>query len=142
MKKFVLLLSIIAFVFTSCEGPTGPMGPPGEEILPYNEVFTIRSQDWKHESTGRYASLYSCLVDIEIGDNAYEEGFVNVYFYQNNNGFEVQTPLPYWIQNTDGPNTWLEGYNFDFDAGTVVFYADWKNGERPPTCKFRVAVAP
>lgn len=142
MKKFILLLSLFTLTFISCEGPAGPMGRPGEDITFFVDEFTITPQDWVLESTGRYASLYSCIVDIEIGDYAYNDGMVNVYMFQTNDGNEVQSQLPYWIQYTEGNNTWLEGFNFDFDAGTVAFYADWKNGERPPTCTFRVVVAP
>ena len=77
-------------------------------------------------------------------EEAYERGLVNVYMFQwsTSGNSEVQTPLPYWIQHTDGSNTWLEGYNYDFDKGTVAFYAEYRNGEIPPECSFRIVVAP
>ena len=146
MKKILFLLSTVILLFASCEGPAGPMGPPGDpaDLAFHIENFTIRSSDWNHVSTGRYTSLYERIKDVDVTEKAYENGMVNVYMFQWNevSESEVQTPLPYWIQHTDGSNTWLEGYNFDFDAGTVAFYVECKNGTTPPECQFRVVVAP
>ena len=143
MKKYVLLvLSLLTLMFASCEGPMGPPGEPGEGFIPYVKFFEIKSQDWQNYATDEYVSFYKYVVDMDIGDRAYNNGFVNVYLFQTDEGQEIQTPLPYWIQHTDRGNTWLEGYNFDFDRKTIAFYADCKRGQRPPACKFRVVVAP
>ena len=142
MKKLVLLVSLFAFAFTSCEGPMGPPGRPGEDVEFYVGNFTINPQEWKVIGTGKYVTFYKHVVNLDIGDYAYEKGLVNVYIFQDDDGNEIQSQLPYWVQYTEGENTWLEGYNFDFDAGTIAFYADWQRGERPPVCNFRVVVAP
>ena len=143
MKKHVLiLLSFWALAFVSCEGPIGPPGDSGEGFIPYVKRFEVKSQDWQNFGTDEYVSFYKYIFDIDIGDNAYNNGFVNVYIFQNDDGNEIQTQLPYWMQYTDRGNTWLEGYNFDFDRKTIAFYADCKKGQRPPTCEFRVVVAP
>ena len=120
----------------------GPPGDPAEGFLPYVKFFTVKSQDWQYLDMDEYVSFYKYIVDMDIGDYAYNNGFVNVYMFQSDEGNEVQTPLPFWVQYTDRGNTWLQGYNFDFDRTTICFYADCKRGQRPPTCEFRVVVAP
>jgi len=143
MKKHLLLLiTFITLTLASCEGPMGPPGEPGDGFRPYVRNFKILSLDWQQYDTDEYVSFYKYVFDIDIGNLAYNEGFVNVYMYQSDDGNEVQTPLPLWIQYTDRGNTWLEGYNFDFDRTTIAFYADVKKGQRPPTSDFRVVVAP
>ena len=139
-KRVFLLLSLLALAFVSCEGP---IGPPGEGFVPYVRYFEVKSQDWQLYDSDDYVSYYkSSPVEIDIGNEGYNDGIVNVYLFQTDDGSEIQTPLPYWIQYTDRGNRWLEGYNFDFDRETVVFYADCQRGQRPPTCQFRVVVAP
>ena len=143
MKKHLLLIiTFLTLIFESCEGPMGPPGVSGEDFLPYVRYFTIRAQDWQQFDTDEYVSFYKYVVDIDIGDHAYNNGFVSVYMFQSDEGNEVQTPLPLWIQYTDRGNTWLEGYNFDFDRASICFYADVKRGQRPPASEFRVVIAP
>jgi hypothetical protein len=122
----------------------GPKGDPGLDMAYHVENFTIEPSDWKRLSVGRYATLYECIKDVAVQEKAYENGLVSVYMFQWNDASnsEVQTPLPYWTQHTDGNNTWLEGYNYDFDKGSVAFYAECGNGANPPKCSFRVVVAP
>ena len=144
MKKHVtVLLSLWTLAFASCEGPMGPPGEPGEGFVPYVERFVILPHKWEPCGSNDYVNFYrSEPFPIDIGNNAYNNGFVNVYLFQLDAGNEIQTQLPYWVQYTDRGNTWLEGYNFDFDRGTIVFYADCRKGQLPPTCEFRVVVAP
>ena len=141
-KRVFLLLNLLALAFVSCEGPIGPPGEPGEGFVPFVRYFEVKSQEWQLYDSDDYVSYYKCLVKMDIGDKAYNDGIVNVYLFQTDNGSEIQTPLPYWIQYTDRGNRWLEGYNFDFDRETIVFYADCQRGQRPPACEFRVVVAP
>ncbi|MDR1381785.1 MAG: hypothetical protein LBJ47_09960 [Tannerella sp.] len=145
MKKVLFLLSAAMMMLSvSCEGPMGPPGEPGLDLAFHVENVTVRSGEWARVSEGRYATLYECIKDVDVRTEAYERGMVNVYMFQWNDASnsEVQTQLPYWIQHTDGGNTWLEGYNFDFDEGTVAFYVECRNGTNPPECEFRVVVAP
>jgi hypothetical protein len=144
MKKNLFLLSIMIFAFASCEGPAGRDGLDGESIGFYVENIHVRSQDWTRVRTDRYTTLYQYVANVDVREDAYENGIVNAYLFQWNDASnsEVQTQLPYWIQHTDGANTWLEGYNFDFDKGTVAFFVEWQNGVNPPESYFRVVVAP
>jgi hypothetical protein len=142
MKKFLLIFAAVLLLFASCEGPAGHDGLDGNDFEFYVENFTVRSGDWKYVSEGRYTTLYQCIVKVEIGGKAYEDGIVEVYMFQTDNGSEVQTPLPYWMQHTVGENTWLEGYNYDFDDESVAFYAEVEKGTIPLPCYFRVVIAP
>ena len=144
MKKNVLLLTLLMLVFVSCEGPMGPPGEPGGmgDFVPYVKYYEVKSNEWQNYATNEYVSFYKYVVDMDIGDKAYNYGFVSVYLFQWEEGNEIQTSLPYWEQHIDRGNTWLEGYNFDFDRTTIAFYADCRRGQRPPTCEFRVVVAP
>jgi len=148
MKK-ILLLSAVIMLFASCEGPAGRDGFDGLngkdcECSKHIANFVIKQQDWKRVSVGRYVTLYECIKDVDIREDAYEDGVVFAFMFQwdEKNKSEVQTPLPHWTQHTDGDNTWLEGFNYDFDHGTVAFYAECRNGTNPPECDFRVFVAP
>ena len=146
MKKHgFLVLSLLLLAFVSCEGPMGPpglKGKDGEDFIPYVEKFTVRSQDWQNYDSDDDVSYYKYIFDMDIGDRAYNNGLVMVYLFQMDDGNEIQTPLPFWMQYTERGSKWLEGYNFDFDRGTIAFYADCRRGQRPPTCEFRVVVAP
>ena len=142
MKKILFLLVTSVMVLTSCEGPAGRDGLDGKDFEFYYDYFTIKSQDWDRVSVGQYATLYEYVVDIKIGHDAYEKGLVLVYMFQWEGNNEVKTPLPHWVQHSQGNNTWLEGYNYDFDAGTIKFYAECRNGTNPPECEFHVVVAP
>jgi hypothetical protein len=147
MKKFSIMFATAILLFASCEGPAGRDGLDGRDGASfefYVKNFTVVSRDWVYLSSGRYTDMYEYVVDIDVKKQAYEYGTVSVYMYQLNtaSNSEVQTPLPYWTQHTAGENTWLEGYNFDFDEGTVAFYAEVEKGTYPPTSLFRIVIAP
>ena len=146
MKKILFLLSAAIMLFASCEGPAGRDGYDGEDGKDFsfhNAYFTIESRDWERVSVGRYATLYKCVRDVDIREEAYERGMVLASIFQwDENDNEVKTLLPFWVQHTDGDNTWLEGYYYDYDHGTVAFYVECRNGTTPPRCEFHVFVAP
>jgi len=144
MKKFLLIFAAALLSFVSCEGPAGHDGLDGDDFGFYVEIFTVRSQDWEYVSTERFTTLYQYIADVDVREEAYEDGIVEVYMFQWNTASdsEVQTPLPYWTQHTAGENTWLEGYNYDFDKKTVAFYAEVEKGTNPPTSSFRIVIAP
>ncbi len=144
MKKILLLLSLVVVLLASCEGPAGRDGMDGKdaEMSFFVKNFSVRANDWTLTGAGKYVSYYECIVEVDISTEAYNQGMVNVYIYPFPDE-DVQAPLPYWVQHTEGDNTWLEGYNYDFDSGTIKFYLDWRNGESLPAISdFRVVVAP
>ncbi|MDR3194934.1 MAG: hypothetical protein LBT76_06565 [Tannerella sp.] len=138
MKKYFVLLSLMAFVLTSCEGPMGPPGEPGGGMETY--YFTVTPRDWKLLGGTQDVSFYQCIKDLDIGSYIYENGTVSAYMYQMEDQTEVQTPLPYIIPHTDGSVRWNEQYTFDFEQGTVSFYVDYIKGETPPAKEFRVVL--
>ena len=142
MKKLLFLFSAMILLFASCEGPAGRDGFDGRDLEIRNAYFTIKSQDWERVDIGTYATLYKCMKNVNIGKEAYERGIVIVSLFQWDGDFEVKTPLPFWTQHTEGNNTWLEGYNYDYDQGTVVFYVECRNRTTPPECEFHVAITP
>ncbi|MDR0573471.1 MAG: hypothetical protein LBG96_05485 [Tannerella sp.] len=144
MKRILFLLSAAIMLFASCEGPAGRDGVDGRdgEMSFFVENFRVYANNWIHTGTGKYVSYYEYIAKIDIRDEAYAKGMVNVYIYPFPDE-NVQAPLPYWVQYTAGDNTWLEGYNYDFDSGTIKFYLDWSNGKSlPAITDFRVVVAP
>jgi hypothetical protein len=143
MKKFSVMFATAILLFVSCEGPAGRDGIDGASIEFYVENFTVRSQDWIYVSTGKYTVMYQYIANVDVRYQAYDDGIVSVYMYQEDEEHnEVQSPLPYWTQHTVGENTWLEGYNYDFDERTVAFYAEVEKGTNPPTSSFRIVIAP
>jgi hypothetical protein len=138
MKKYLVLWSLVALVFTSCEGP---VGPPGESVALETSYYTITSRDWELLDGGaQNVSFYRCIRDLNVGDYIYDYGDVSVFMYLMDNNSEVQAPLPYSIPHTDGGVSWNEQYTFDFDRGTISFYADYIKGETPPEQEFRVVL--
>ena len=63
------------------------------------------------------------------------------------NGSKVYTPMPYNLprgeRSGNRENLWNEVYTFDLQAGSIAYYAyysDFKTGNRPPTCTFRIVI--
>ncbi|MDR2384930.1 MAG: hypothetical protein LBD80_04610 [Tannerella sp.] len=142
MKKLSITISLLSLL--SCEGPAGRDGIDGQDFKFYVQNFTVYSQDWKYVSTGGYTTLYQYIAEVDVKKEAYNYGIVEVYMFQwdTGNDSEVQTPLPYWTQHTADGNTWLEGFNYDFDEKTIAFFVEVRNGTNPPTSKFKIVIAP
>lgn len=149
MKRFVLLLSIIVFALTSCEGPAGPMGPEGEGMKWFVETYTIRENQWELvNGVDELDSYFRAEVKIpDLTNFVYEDGNVFCYMFQTVGGVEVQTLLPFTVPYGDGPindeHLWTETYACDFSPGYVVFYvnySDFYTNNRPPTTSFRVVL--
>jgi len=68
--------------------------------------------------------------------------------FQNINGTEVQTPLPFTVPLGEEGNggkdiLWTETVSFDFSPGRVTFYvnySDFVTRVRPGTITFRVVL--
>ncbi|MDR1675795.1 MAG: hypothetical protein LBR86_04940 [Tannerella sp.] len=140
MKKFFCLFVIMTFALVACEGPMGPAGEPGESVNLETYYYTVASRDWKEIGGAGDLTFYQYIVDLDIGKRIYDRGDVSAFMYLVDDGNEVQAPLPYSIPHTDGGLRWTEHYTFDFDQGTVSFYADYLRGENPPSQEFRVVL--
>jgi hypothetical protein len=148
MKKVLLLLSVIMFA-TSCQGPPGRDGLDGVETYWYVKVYTVNSNQWQLVGgVDQLNSYYKAeLIIPELTRKIYEDGNIFCYMFQNQDGIEVQTLLPYHIpfgENTNGNEyLWSETYAYDFTPGSVMLYvnySDFYTGNRPPTVSFRVVL--
>jgi hypothetical protein len=140
MKKYLCLFVFAALILVACEGPMGDPGLPGEGLKLETYYFTVASRDWKAIGEAGEITFYQYIKDLDIGNSIYERGNVSVFIYLADDGNEVQSPLPYSIPHTDGGVRWTEHYSFDFDLGTMSFYADYLRGETPPPQEFRVVL--
>ena len=143
MKKLLFLLSVTAWLFVSCEGPSGK---DGLEAYWFVDDYLIRANEW--QLVGRVDDLnsyYRASISINaLNRNIYEDGNVFCYMYQTLNNREVQTPLPFTIPKAnDEGELWTETYSFDFSQGQITFYfncSDFYTNNRPPATTFRVVL--
>lgn len=112
--------------------------------------YTVYEKDW--ELIGGRDNLNSHYM-FEFKENLltseiFKNGKVTGYrVLKLDNGSTVQTPLPYVLPRgqKEGSNDklWSEYYTFDFQPGSIAFYAyytDFYTGNRPPTCVFRIVM--
>ena len=162
MKKYLILLAAVIMALTACEGPMGPPGPVGPQGPPGNgssgegvnwkiEQYTIYEKDW--ELVGGKDALgshYMChFRDVNwLTNTVFSKGkLVGYRVLTLDNGSKVYTPMPYNLprgeRSGNRENLWNEVYTFDLQAGSIAFYAyysDFKTGNRPPTCSFRIVI--
>jgi hypothetical protein len=144
MKKNLFLLSAVVMLFASCEGPAGRDGldgKDGEGYSYYVKDVSVRARDWELTGHGKYVSFYKYEVKADIGEDTYSDGNVSVYMFPYADD-PAQSPLPYWVQHTEGDNTWLEGYNYEFYSDWVIIYLDWRKDEPLPDMDFRIIATP
>ena len=161
MKKYLILLAAVIMALTACEGPMGPPGPVGPQGPPGTgsgsgdhvrwKVFeyTVLERDW--ELVGGKDALNSHYI-FEFKENLLtkemtEGAIVGYRILTLDNGSKVYTPMPYNLPRGERSgnleNLWNEVYTFDLQAGSIAFYAyysDFKTGNRPPTCSFRIVI--
>ena len=146
MKKLLFLMSVVAFLFASCEGPPGRDGLNGGETYWFVRDYPISANNWQLVGgVDQLNSYYRASINIsELGRDIYENGNVFCYMYQTVNGRGVQTILPFTVPkaNDDG-ELWTETYSYDFYPGTITFYFicdDFYTNNRPPATTFRVVL--
>ncbi len=108
MKKLFLFLAVTATVFlTSCEGPQGPPGEDGINIL--GQVFEVTTTFNYNPNTGLQESLIQIPSDVEV----YESDVILVYRLEkvvndgNGGTADAWAPLP---------------QNFFFNNGDIIQY--------------------
>ena len=146
MKKILFLLSAAIILLASCEGPAGK----DAEVYWFVKTYTINSNQWELiNGEDQINSFFRAEIVIpELDRDIYKDGNVFCYMFQNVDGVEVQTPLPYSIPvGQSYPNgseeLWTETYAFDFTVGSIMFYvnySDFYTNNRPPTTRFRVVM--
>ena len=143
--------------FAACEGPVGPMGPPGRGGDPtYWKVidFTVARRDWSLFSPGNepneIGSYYYYVFDVpELSRAIFDDGAIICYFrYRDELGYTVQTPLPYTYYDII-VNQWGEEFpysvqfSYDVTPGSIAFklvFSDFYTDENEPpaSCNFRL----
>ena len=114
MKKLIGCLMMLMLAFAACEGPMGPMGRDGrdgrdgkdgndgEVTLWSVEYYTVKSNEWVRMVRPNGASYFECIKDApQITEDYYYDGAIICYLLYNDDGYDVQTPLPYTYYNVD-----------------------------------------
>ena len=148
MKKLLLCMVAVGLL-TCCEGPPGRDGRDGEGTYWYVNDYTINSNQWQLiNGVDQLGSYFQAEVRIsQLTKEIYENGNVFCYMYQNINGVEVQTLLPFTVPCGEGQGNsehlWTETYACDFSPGSIMFYVNYSDFftiNRPPTTSFRVVL--
>lgn len=149
MKKLFLLISI-AFLAIACEGPTGPMGPPGENGggAAYDVFYIpINKNDWvlvggEEELNSYYA--YTVSVS-KITNYIYDYGTILAY-WEIDGRFQTLLPYTRYYGSDNGTNEklWSEHLEFEYTEGSMTFYStisDFYNiGKRPESTEIKVVL--
>lgn len=156
MKKILFLLSAAVLLFASCEGPAGRDGFDGldgkDGAITYRFVkeYTVNTNSWELvNGEDQLNSFFRYEIEIpQLDREIYNYGDVFCYMFQNVDGDEVQTLLPFHIpiaqDNGNGQTDfWSETYFYDFMEGSImiyVYYSDFYTNNRPGTSTFRVVL--
>ena len=140
MKKITTTLLIFAaIIITSCEGPMGPPGLPGEDGGLYlGSIFEIEGD---FEAANDYKLYFEFPNDFEI----YDTDVVLVYIlWEQIDGLDVWRLLPQTVVLPEG----VLQYNFDYTVADVQVFMegtippqDWLSAETDNQI-FRIAVLP
>ena len=137
MKNLFLLLAFsTTLIFTSCEGPRGPQGPPGDTIL--GQVFEANITFTEGNDYGRRITFPSNIV-------VYESDVVLVYRLEYvDNGFDVWAQLPLTYFRPQG--TFLYTFEHTFVDVDIFLYANFGLNTLGPDFTndqiFRIAILP
>lgn len=114
MKKIKSILLIIAvIIITSCEGPMGPPGLPGDSLI--GSIFEIQD-DFTPDN--EYTLFFEFPNNFEI----YETDVVLVYIlWEQVNGLDVWRLLPQTVILPEG----VIQYNFDYTVADVEVFMEF-----------------
>ncbi|MDG1063910.1 MAG: hypothetical protein P8O93_05640 [Flavobacteriaceae bacterium] len=111
--KYLLTLILSITLFASCEGPEGPAGRPGINIL--GQVFEVNIN---LNTANNFEQVVTIPSDIEV----YESDALIVYRYEGSfNGADIWTPLPATYFDSFG-GTFL--YTFNHTYYDLKFFLD------------------
>ncbi len=139
MKKITFTLLILVAIITSCQGPMGPPGLPGEDgDLFLGSIFEISGN---FEAANDYKLYYQFPNDFNI----YDTDVVLVYIlWEQVDGLDVWRLLPQTVVLPEG----VIQYNFDYTVADVQVFMegtippqDWLPTETDNQI-FRIAVLP
>ena len=135
-KISALLLIIVATVFTSCEGPMGPMGLPGEDGISYaGSIYEV-------EVDFTPGNDYSVVVDHPSSIEVLPEDIVLVYILWEYDGTDIWRLCPQTVVLPDG----VIQYNFDYTQYDTRLFLEYTVDELLPAETdnqiFRIAILP
>ena len=147
MKGKLLLLLAAIILLTSC---IGPKGDPGEGMGWFVKEYTITEKRWElMNGRDQLNSFFRAEIKIpELDKYVYDKGNVFVYMFQEVEGDEVQTLLPFTIpygeERYNGQkHLWTETHSYDFTIGSIMIYvnySDFYTSNTPPAATFRVVL--
>lgn len=131
---------VIALLFVACEGPRGPMGPPGHDGDGngwYSTSFTVTENQWElvgaPDELNSYYVAYKAIPQLD--NYVFNMGTVIVYIDVEG----AKNSMPYvWhrgMNDGSGDYLWTETYDFDFMPGEMGFYctfSDFYTGRNRP----------
>jgi len=141
MKK-VILFTLLATIFISCEGPRGPQGDNGLLATWHVIKLPIPSNAWQPVfSTDGYVDYYFAVFNNipEITPTIYRDGLVLCYIDYGDSKQMLPTVIPYY--HDDGINfvTWTQTIDFIYWAGGVqinLTNSDFIYGGQPKSMNF------
>jgi len=148
MKKLLIFTTLLAIMFSACEGPMGPAGPmgpqgqPGDESYWYTTSFTVNSSAWRLEGQPDELNSYFYYDKAvpQLTNNIFNGGIVLLYLQAANN---IKNVMPYVLHLGDedhlGEFFWTQTYDYDFEQGNIriyVTYSDFMTSRRPDTETF------
>lgn len=141
MKKFLLLLAVVATAITSCEGPQGPAGIPGQNGAPgfsaEAEVFEVGNVSFT--SANNWFVTYGLNPTILQTDNILVYELVNT-----NNNIDTWSLLPQIYYFDAGQAQY--NFNFSYDQFSLFLDADFDLNLLPTSFTqnkiFRVVIIP
>ena len=129
MKK-VILFTLIATIFISCEGPMGPRGYDGRDghdgLLSTWKVIEmpVNANQWvEYTDNNGLNRFYAVDINVpEITENIFLDGLILCYLYRAGTP-PVQTVLPSvrHYENTHG-DLWTQTIDYEYYNGGISIY--------------------
>lgn len=153
--KNLLAIVLMVFMFSSCEGEMGPMGPPGKDggMTEWfiDKDVAVYSSDWElaTDPYGNPFFIYEYRIkdqDLSLYEDGYKNGLVTTYMYlDHGSDREAQTALPNPVDRRDNDNNyWTETYAAEYTRdGFIIFkvtMSDFFVDQRPPETHFKIAI--
>ena len=150
MKKLFVFLMFLMLGFSGC-------GKEEDGLKIKSIDFVVRVGDWQDDAVDIDENLlyyYKFFQVPELTQKIFNSGLFKCYYiYENNEGFVVQTPLPFSFYNLEVIEdngevffyTWSVSYSYDVSPGDIVFriaFSDFftDRSQLPSSCAFRLVL--
>lgn len=131
LKSFALFMVMALFAITSCQGPKGEPGPPGNANVQSATVETTAADwVWDENSCNWYLDLEWDAIDLDMVDY----GAVLVYMESPSENFYGWHQLPLTLYPTEQYSATLETIYYDYALTIFWTNSDLQKHENP--CAF------